>query len=435
MDETAVRSILAVGARDDVAPPCRVDVPLARSRGRRRLRLLRVYLPGAAPVAAGVAVALIISLPAALRDSPSGASVRPGRPAATAPIVAPRTFNPLVPYASFGWLPAGFATTAAAGASDQSTPASLTLQALAPVSDGRMVQVTIDAAGACRIVPTPAAITSATAAPARSLSCADPSPAGVSRFAELASAAPDVNGHPAYWTPQGALEWQYAKGAWAEVMPMPNPQVCVHCAPGNLAGWRNIPAPADRARGGQTGPARAASPQSAASRGLLLKIAAGIRYGDTTPLVFGFRLAGLPAGWRIADDYYFVPQAGRLAAGGISAGPPVDPTALGVSVGPAVSPASEYACKVVAGQTSRVTVNGAPALLRNLNEPDKLWQSLCMNNVDGVSAQVDLDLNTPGSDAPLQGTDEFGGVLTVFHGVRLLGPDPAAWTTEPLSGT
>src|SRR5215472_3453796 len=106
MDETAVRSLLDVAARDDEAPPCRVSIPLARRSGRRRLRLLRIYLPGAAPLAAAVAVALVISLPAAIGDGTSRAGDGQSRTSATTPIVAPRTFNPLVPYASFGWLPA-----------------------------------------------------------------------------------------------------------------------------------------------------------------------------------------------------------------------------------------------------------------------------------------------------------------------------------------
>jgi hypothetical protein len=441
MDETTVRSLLTLAARDDDAPPSGVSVPLARRSGRRRLRLLRVFLPGMAPVAAAVAVALVVSLPTALRGSSPGAGTRPARTPVTAPLVAPRTFNPLVPYASFGWLPTGFATTGAAGASDESTPASLTLQALAPVSDGRMVQVAIDAAGACRTESAAAWLASlpagrrqgiSLASGAQALSCADPYPGGMTRFAELVSAAPEVNGRPAYWSQLGALEWQYAAGAWAEVDPEPNPRVCVHCAPNNLAGWQNVPAMAGRSRAGQSAPARAASPQSAASQELLLKIAASIRFGQALPLVFGFQLAGLPAGWQVAADYSFVPQAGRLAAGGISAGPAIDPTALGIGVGPAVSPGSEYACKVIAGQTSYVTVDGAPALLRNLDEPDKQFQSLCVNSIDGVSAYVAMDLNSPGSNAPLPGTDLFGGVLTVFRSMRLLGPDPAAWTTDPL---
>ncbi len=455
MDEPGVRELLQIAAQDDDAPPCRVSVALARRRGGQRLRLLRVYLPGAAPVAAAIAVALILTLSASLRG---GSAAERSKPAAPAPIVAPRSFNPLVPYASFGWLPAGFSDTAAAGASDESTTTSVTLQALAPATDGRMVQVAVDARDSCRIEPTSeampkAALTGAksgpaasTATPARTLSCTDPSSEGAgNRLAELASAAPDVNGEPAYWTPEGALEWEYAPGAWAEVMPMVNPMYCVSavragaaCAGGSVAGWTNVSAAAagaavERSRAA-AGKQAQVQPQlqSAASKALLLQIAAGLQYGDTAPLVFGFELAELPASWQVAADYYFAPQAGFLAASGLSAGPVVDPTALGISVSPAVSPTSQSACKLVAGQTSQVTVDGAAALFRNLTEPDKQWQSLCANDIDGVSLYVEMDLNTPGSNAPLPGGAEVSSVLTLFQSVRLLGPNPAAWVTDPL---
>jgi hypothetical protein len=433
MDESAVREVLHLAAQDDDAPPCRVSVRLARRRGRQRLRLLRVYLPGAAPVAAAIAVALVITVPAGLRHGSTGGSeLGRSKPAVQAPVVAPRSFNSLVPYASFGWLPTGFSDTAAAGASDESTDTSVTLQALAPVSDGRMVAVSVDTAGACRVGP--ASPKSAVAPSLGTLTCVGAADGSGSRSADLASTAPDVNGRPAYWTTVGALEFEYAAGAWAEVTPMPNPQVCVHCAPNNLAGWVSRPAAEverSRASAARLSPAQP-EVQSAASRALLLQIAAGLQYGETTPLVFGFELAGLPAGWLVADDYYFAPQAGRLAAAGLSAGPAVDPTALGISVGPAESPSSNYACKVVAGQTSQVTVDGATALFRNLNEPDKQWQSLCANDIDGVSPYVEMDLNVPGSNAPLPGGAEVRSVLTLFQSVRLLGPNPASWVTDPL---
>ncbi len=458
MDESAVRELLDLAARDDDAPPCGVSVALARRRGRQRRRLLRVYLPGAAPVAAAIAVALILTLSASLRGGSAGGSEHErSKPAAP---VAPSSFNPLVPYASFGWLPAGFSDTAAAGASDESTATSVTLQALAPATDGRMVVATVDARGSCQIEPTSEAMpkaalsglksstASTTATPAQTLSCTDPSGEGRgNRLAELASAAPDVNGEPAYWTPEGALEWQYAPGAWAEVMPMVNPMYCVSavrageaCTGGNVAGWTNVSAAAPGAddvigrRGTPAAKQAQVQPevQSAASKALLAEIAANLQYGDTTPLVFGFELAGLPASWQVAADYYFAPQAGFLAASGLSAGPAVDPTALGISVSPAASPTSQDGCKVVAGQTSPVTVDGAAALFRNLNEPDKQWQSLCANDIDGVSLYVEMDLNTPGSNAPLPGGPEVSSVLTLFQSVRLLGPNPVAWVTDPL---
>jgi hypothetical protein len=432
MDESAVRELLDLAVRDDDAPPCQVSVGLARRRGRQRLRLLRVYLPGAAPVAAAVAVGLVLTLSAGLRGGePGGSGLSRSTPAAQAPVVAPRSFNPLVPYVSFGWLPAGFSGTAAAGASDESTNTSVTLQALAPVADGRMVVVSVDAAGACS-VGSAAATKFASAAPLGALTCTGAADGSGSRSAALASAAPDVNGRPAYWTPLGALEFQYAPAAWAEVQPMPSPRALTQ--PNDLSGWFNVPATAvERSR---TAAAKLGhlqpEVQSAASKALLLEIAGGLQYGDTTPLMFGFELAGLPAGWLVAGDYYFAPQAGRLVASGLSAGPAVDPTALGISIGPAVSPTSDFACKVVTGQTSPVTVDGAAALFRYLNEPDKQWQSLCANDIDGVSPYVELDLNVPGTNTPLPGGAEVSSVLTLFQSVRLLGPNPSAWVTDPL---
>jgi hypothetical protein len=442
MDETAVRSLLMVAASDEHAPPCEVSIALARNRGRRRLRLHRVYLPGLAPVAAAATVTLVVTLSAALAGGPSGTSAGSTRPRGAAPTVAPRVFNPLVPYASFGWLPAGFSAQASAGVTDQVTSHAVTLQAAAPATDGRLVTATVDATGSCRIEPTSVAIPKAAGradTPAQTLSCTDPSPGAGNRLAELASAAPDVDGEPAYWTPQGALEWQYSPGAWAEVAPMDNPACYAPgaaCTGGDVGGWVNVPASAviarSRVQGAKQSQVRPEA-QSAASQALLLEIAAGLQYGDTTPLVFGFELAGLPAGWQPTDSYSYAPQDGQLAATGWSAGPAVDPTALSVGLGPAVPANSDYGCKFVTGQSTTETLDGAAALLRTLNEPDKDWQSLCANNIDGVQPYLTLDLNTPGSDAPLPGeTGEFANLLKVFGSLRLLGPNPAAWVTDPL---
>jgi hypothetical protein len=244
--------------------------------------------------------------------------------------------------------------------------------------------------------------------------------------------APDVNGGTAYWTLQGGLDFEYAGGAWAEVLPMANPSTCVHCAPNNLAGWGNVLRNPAKSTHVKPVLAQVAQPESAASQLLLAKIAASLQYGGSTPLVFGFELAGLPSGWQVASEYYFAPQAGLLAAAGWSAGPAIDPTALSISIGPAVAASSDYACKYVAGQSAAVTLDGAPALLRTLDEPDKHWQSLCANDIGGVQPYLTLDLNTPGSSAPLPGGDQVGSLLTVFGNVRLLGPDPANWTTVPL---
>jgi hypothetical protein len=48
------------------------------------------------------------------------------------------------------------------------------------------------------------------------------------------------------------------------------------------------------------------------------------------------------------------------------------------------------------------------------------------------AASVSIDMNTPGSNAPLPGSSELGGALGVLARLRFLGADPAAWTAAPL---
>ncbi len=99
---------------------------------------------------------------------------------------------------------------------------------------------------------------------------------------------------------------------------------------------------------------------------------------------------------------------------------------------PAVS-SSPLRCDIVAGQSQHVTIDGAQALLRTIDEPGKHWQSLCAPDVDSLSLLIELDLNIPGTnDTPLPGGSRVGGLLTVFSHLRLLGPDVANWTKQPL---
>ena len=105
MDETGVRALLECVA-DDPAPPSRVDIAAARQRGRRRIRRHRAAL-AAAPLAAAAAVALVVSgvIPASLGLG-RGGGLHPG------PVTPRSRFNPLQPYAAFGWLPPSFSATA-----------------------------------------------------------------------------------------------------------------------------------------------------------------------------------------------------------------------------------------------------------------------------------------------------------------------------------
>jgi hypothetical protein len=412
-DEIAVRDLLDLVAADP-PPPSGVDVDLARRRGLRLRRLRRVYLPGAAPVAAAAAVAVIASVTAGLSGTQTGAHRPPasdrGR---SAPITAPHRFSLLSPYASFGWLPAGFKP----GDQDDQSTTELDMTATAPLSDGRALLLTAHAAGSCRLTTSEVLTVMRTRYKFRhALSCGAP----------LMGPAPDINGAPAYWTAlHGSLAWEYGSDAWAILSPMPNPAICVHCAAyPNLKGWYYV-----QAKNGHH-----AVPQSAAARTLLLRIASTIRFGTSPAVYSGFKLTGLPASWRwrafrAGSRSSFVTIHGRLVNEGWSAGPAVDPTALGVSVWPAGL--GSVPCMVYAGQTSYVTVDGVSMLLRTIDEPGKHVQSLCSRNFRGLALSVTLDRGVPGTnDRPLPDAAKVGGVLAVFRHLHLFGPDVADWPAQ-----
>src|SRR6516164_1342246 len=99
MIEDQVRALFTSIA-DGEPVPSRVNTGLALRRGRARLRWRRAGLAGAPVLAAAAVAAVALAVGAA--------PFRPGPgPAIVAPSAAPRQFNPLAPYAAFGWLPSG----------------------------------------------------------------------------------------------------------------------------------------------------------------------------------------------------------------------------------------------------------------------------------------------------------------------------------------
>ena len=88
-------------------------------------------------------------------------------------------------------------------------------------------------------------------------------------------------------------------------------------------------------------------------------------------------------------------------------------------------------CKVYAGQTSYVTVDGVRMLLRTIDEPGKHVQTLCAQNFRGVAVSVSLDRSVPGTnDRSLPGAAKVGGVFAVFAHLHLFGPDVADWPAQ-----
>jgi hypothetical protein len=445
MDETAVRELLREIAADE-APPCTIDVALARRQGRRGGRRPRrsgqPRRPWVAPIAAAAAVAVIaaLSLLVGLGHRPA-ARPSPGHPARHArPLMTvTREFSALQPYVSFGWLPPGFTSSGVAQlGNSQPTGTALSLQASAPPSDGRMLTLQVNAAGQCsmsgpirvanwawlrsarlrdhRLFPVPPS--QEWTYPHR-LSCAGP---------VLQAVAP-IDGGPAYLGPQGNLYWEYGRDAWAELTPTFSPVLSHAAAPADVHSWLNYP-PEPPLPGHQP---RSAWSQSPASYQLLREVASRLRFDPALvhPL-YGFALSDLPASWDAGYPTGLAMLDGRSTANGWQAGPSVDNSALSISVWPDAGQ-PPLNCNFVDGQSQYITIDRAQAMLRTIDQSYKHWQELCIPDVEGLQVLMELDLNTPGTnDTPLPGGPEIGSVLTIFSHLRLLGPDVLNWTRQPL---
>jgi hypothetical protein len=394
-EEGAVRTLLRAIA-DTAEPPSAVDVAAARRRGSRRLWVRRVALPAIAVVA----VAGALTVPRVLVPGHSERTVASPQPAATSPVVnSPWLFDPLVPYASFGWLPAGFSESAANHATlvnQKVTSATdfVSREAAAPATE-RLLYLQVNARGTCALYPA-GAEASVLAHGSRQVTCTDAS-------FDMTGVAPDVRGDAAFWTDHGSgLAWQYAPEAWAELSAF------------------NI--------------GRGALPPSAATEALLLKVAAHVTYGDKTPLTFPFRLSGLPAGWRVWRASFTVSGA-KMAGTGITAGPDIDTSALTInaSSGPAAA-ACDFVPPGGSTSTSHVTRLGATWLYRKVDVPGNAAQELCATGpVDGLpGVTIGIDMSDPASGRPLPGAAQFGGAVGVLDRLRLLGANPAAWTANPV---
>jgi hypothetical protein len=201
MDENSVSGLLHQVADNYEPLPLFVDVEAARKAGRRRQWAARASASAGVAAAVAVVAAGAVVIPshfraAATAGAASGpaAAVKPSvKKAAASPPVAPKSFNPRVMPATFGWLPAGFSVQAPGDISFV-LPTQAQVQAASP-SDNRSVDFIVNPwTGASK----------------------PPLGPGGTAPTEILGTAPEVNGHPAYWTDSG-LAWEYAGGGWAEL--------------------------------------------------------------------------------------------------------------------------------------------------------------------------------------------------------------------------
>ncbi len=359
-------------------PPAPISIPAARRVGRTYLRRRRAGILASPVFAAGAVLAIVLTgiIPSETMH-PSAAQTQP--PQVPRRIgTAPREFNPLVEYASFGWLP--FSHPFIVGGTG------LTYQNL-EVSNPSMQQTyiwTALAAGKCRQA-------------GNNLTCS-----GQSVAMRLTGQAPDIDGHVAYWgylplPPPGPvnqiLAYQYAEGGWATLEFVGN-----------------------------------------AYRPDALKIAQTMRLGLTLRLRFAVQLTDLSAQWRLSPDQGF---------NGTSAGPldrmfslisrlRADRNAAGeldVTAQPASTPAAGTCANSkigVMGADGKMTVIG-PGTKQMINGYDVYVNSqdqyLCADNVDGLSVQIRIQAST--------GVPSLNVISVFAHHLRVLGTNPANWTTNP----
>jgi hypothetical protein len=363
MDERRVRGLLQLAAASQEPPP-RVDVELARSRGRRKLRWRRASL-------AGAAAAAVVAVAVAAVAVPGSGGTAPGRgrvPEAHGPVAAPSRFDPLRPYATFGWLPAG---ESLAQGTTSTNDVDLT------AGTGPAWELKVYAAGFCGLT-SGQVLRRLGLHQQPQLDCSKSVNGAVYQVTGVAAAR--VDGHTAFWTTdQTYLIWQYANGGWAAL----------------------------------TSPIRDAA-------GVALKVAGRVRYGAAGPRVkFQMQSVNMPRGWTV-----LLVQFTMIA--GILRGYQYILTGTGVDAGGAIlsaGPASPSSSCYSDGRSKRQTINGYQVIVNHIPAPNGTASSLrvCAPDADGLSVIVST------------GSHESPDAVSIFRRhIRLLGTNPANWTTEPL---
>jgi hypothetical protein len=367
-------------------PPAPISIPAARRIGRARLLRRRAGAFGSPVLAAAAVVAVVLGLFAAGSRQP--ATTHLSIPA------APKLFNPLVPYATVTWYPY---RPSLVGASSWRT-ALLLRAATSPPAES--TDVVLYTAGWCTLK-------------SARLSCGSTA-AGTRAEMTVRGRAPDVHGQAAYWT-------RYAGGDLAPLRPgagIPE-MVAFQYARGGWALVKSTGTPAD-----------------------VLRVAASVRYGQTSRLRFPFRLTGLPSAWSEVLSASFErpgpgahnPIGDELLLGSPATRPGTAPRDT-LMVFTSDRKTQEWPCRTTAVPTGQASppascpskvVNGYPVFLNPVflstpPAPDK--QTLFAPDAD----RLYLYEETTGPDAPLSPTS------VLAHHLQLLGPDPANWTTAPVS--
>jgi hypothetical protein len=339
------------------------------ARGRARRKLRWRRVSLAGASAAAVAAVVVAAV--AVPGSHGAAPGRGRAPEAHAQVIAPRQFSLVSPYAAFGWLPPGESLDGGTLA-----PSNVYLTA----GPGSSWALTVYTAGFCNL--TSAQVLHRLAQNERpQLVCSDSNSGAV--YPVTGVAAGQVDGHTAFWTAKhGHLVWQYAPHAWASLAP----------------------------------------PMHALTR-TVIRVASDISYGATgSPVEYPAQLFNVPAGWMLGY-VYFAADAGVLRASQYSlTGPGVSVPTPFFTTDPATASSSCYFYP--GGQSAHQTINGYRVTVNHLpaSNGNAPVQQVCAADADGLFVFVSTYGRHASPDA-----------INIFRRhMRLLGTNPADWTTEPL---
>ena len=376
MLESDLRDLFERQAASEAPPPVPISIPAVRRIGRARLRRRRVGTFASPVLAAGAVVGVVLA--GQFASGPAG-RVQPstGKPAASTS-VAPTHFNPLVPYAAAGWYP--YRVTNLLGYAWPTALRLIGLGFLGGNGPGEWTSIVVYAGDECVLTTS-------------HLSCGSTA-TGTGALLTVSGRAPDVGRHVAYWIRQATgdltpdipagemVAFQYARHGWAMVT--------------------SASTPAD-----------------------VIRIAANLRYGQTSPIRFPVRLTGLPPSWREVQQVQFIDNGTQFTTMALGRHPsprtsePPDSLFLRVGIGRALLPPCN---RRLSCQTT--VINGYKVYLTTLVQPhgQPADHSLNAPNAAGLNLEIDVI----GPRAPLSPAAIFARYL------KLLGPDPANWTTQPV---
>jgi hypothetical protein len=165
--------------------------------------------------------------------------------------------------------------------------------------------------------------------------------------------------------------------------------------------------------------------------GQALKIARNVRYGVPTRLVFLAQFSGLPSQWQVHNISYYVPDGGLLRAdqymlttGSSRFHPRVGDTGVWtnapyVMVHPAPRKGT---CSPQDRGSQRTIIDGYRVVLKRYQIGGLPVHELCGAHADGLWFDIQVFGAHPSID-----------VVSLFKDhMRLLGTNPANWTTNPI---